>query len=74
MYPFGGGICLKIDHIHLSCLRGKEYEGFSLNGSKCIQLWFQSLLSHFEFVYQKYVAQSERNPETFASEWNGMIF
>lgn len=28
----------------------------------------------FEFVYQKCVVQSKRNPGTFASEWNGMIF
>lgn len=28
----------------------------------------------FEFVYQKCVVQSKRNPETFASEWNRIIF
>lgn len=47
---FGGGICLKTDHIHLSCLWGKEYEGFSLKASKYISLFLQSPLSHFEFL------------------------
>lgn len=74
MDPFGDGIYLKTDAIHLSWLLGKEYEGFSLKGSKHIWLWFQSLLSYFEFVYQKHVAQAARNPETFANEWNGIIF